>query len=995
MTLGGGSHAESAMAAFSRRQGQLESWRDSDTAKESSDIRNRPKRVKFADKCIFQAACASNDKAQVARMVRDGYDINAVDEDGITALHQACIDDNFEMVEFLLDNGADVNISDNEGWTPLHAVASCCYASITKLLLENGADVVALNNDCCIPLDICKNEEIKELFKQEINGRGIDLHEARRREEIKMIEDSKKWINSGDYQETPHPLTGATGLHVAACKGYIKVIDLLLKAGANINSQDFDGWTPLHAAAHWGQKEACEVLLENMCDMNVKNNCDQTAFDVADDSIVPILEDFKKKHDVNKNIDSVGKQTNVLPLPPKKKPPKAVFDEGLTIVTSQPGRIPEISNSASEEEANEAEDTVGELPSSDPADFLTLNTLHSDDKDEICNVVVPKDSDVPTRIGDLRDSPKLVKSAEKETDISVVPGSASPSSSAAAVSGNSGMPNVVPLAHKPHVDSPVEDNTPSWRRGGSLRTRTNASQYVEDKANDRTVRRTRSETSQGSDVNLRRAYSFESDSTFYTRLTSARNRIKAIEAASAAMTANLLDPTSLNSNHDLPLISSSLTNQNNPPHTFNSLEVVLRRKDTDSPRSPRPSTISTSTPQQRPSSAASNNNTVQLRRSFVPPARDEESETQRKAHAKRVRETRRSTQGVTLEELKSAEQYVKNSQQQANATLSGPAPFESNPPYSATVPANISTVLRKEEEQSLERRPSWRLRVDDTDRNKFSLEDTRNPAPRSTTSGSASASSGLTPDNMVLVPRSPSARRSNKTESAPAGKPPRPPQEERDGHALDEEKEKEMKNSGAQGAILRKKKQKRRSTGVVQYNTDGADPDRQDSSLSDAETGSGRGSGLSNDVDQTGADSSRSENGVSRINYKKLYEEILKENILLKTRISRFEEEVSDLKIKLEKVQSQTPRITCDESEKREKRALELKMEAMELELREVRHLKSENQKIRDENGALIRVIKIKQLRIFHVYKRFMFEKKKKSLMKEDGRVVDKTLRAS
>lgn len=46
-------------------------------------------------------------------------------------------------------------------------------------------------------------------------------------------------------------------------------------------------------------------------------------------------------------------------------------------------------------------------------------------------------------------------------------------------------------------------------------------------------------------------------------------------------------------------------------------------------------------------------------RSFVPPARDEESETQRKAHAKRVRETRRSTQGVTLEEIKSAEELVK------------------------------------------------------------------------------------------------------------------------------------------------------------------------------------------------------------------------------------------------------------------------------------------------------------------------------------------------
>lgn len=43
----------------------------------------------------------------------------------------------------------------------------------------------------------------------------------------------------------------------------------------------------------------------------------------------------------------------------------------------------------------------------------------------------------------------------------------------------------------------------------------------------------------------------------------------------------------------------------------------------------------------------------------MPPSRDEESETQRKAHAKRVRETRRSTQGVTLDEIKSAEELIK------------------------------------------------------------------------------------------------------------------------------------------------------------------------------------------------------------------------------------------------------------------------------------------------------------------------------------------------
>ena len=53
---------------------------------------------------------------------------------------------------------------------------------------------------------------------------GIDAETARKEEEELMLRDANQWLNAGCYTEQPHPQTGAYGLHVAAAKGYIKVI---------------------------------------------------------------------------------------------------------------------------------------------------------------------------------------------------------------------------------------------------------------------------------------------------------------------------------------------------------------------------------------------------------------------------------------------------------------------------------------------------------------------------------------------------------------------------------------------------------------------------------------------------------------------------------------------------------------------------------------------------------------------------------------------------
>uniref|UniRef100_A0A8C6RK56 cGMP-dependent protein kinase interacting domain-containing protein n=1 Tax=Nannospalax galili TaxID=1026970 RepID=A0A8C6RK56_NANGA len=100
----------------------------------------------------------------------------------------------------------------------------------------------------------------------------------------------------------------------------------------------------------------------------------------------------------------------------------------------------------------------------------------------------------------------------------------------------------------------------------------------------------------------------------------------------------------------------------------------------------------------------------------------------------------------------------------------------------------------------------------------------------------------------------------------------------------------------------------------------------------------------------------------SNRDYKKLYESALTENQKLKTKLQEAQLELADIKSKLEKIAQQKQEKTSDRSsvlemEKRERRALERKMSEMEEEMKVLTELKSDNQRLKDENGALIRVI--------------------------------------
>lgn len=71
----------------------------------------------------------------VRQFLESGASPDLCNEDGLTALHQSCIDDFREMARQLLEAGATVNACDSECWTPLHAAATCGHLHLVELLI--------------------------------------------------------------------------------------------------------------------------------------------------------------------------------------------------------------------------------------------------------------------------------------------------------------------------------------------------------------------------------------------------------------------------------------------------------------------------------------------------------------------------------------------------------------------------------------------------------------------------------------------------------------------------------------------------------------------------------------------------------------------------------------------------------------------------------------------------------------------------------------------
>ncbi|XP_048467793.1 protein phosphatase 1 regulatory subunit 12B [Rhincodon typus] len=582
-----------------RRGEQLKRWLGSETDLEPPVFKKKKTRVKFDDGAVFLAACSSGDTEEVKRLLDRGADINYANVDGLTALHQACIDENLEMVKFLVEHSADTNQPDNEGWTPLHAVASCGYINIAEYRIYLRRSLVHL----CF-----------------VSGIGIDVEAARKEEEHRMLQDARQWLNSGRIEDVINTKSGGTALHVAAAKGYLEVLKLLIQAGYDVNVKDNDGWTPLHAAAHWCKEEACRILVENFSDMEAVNKVGQTPFDLADESIIELLEELQKKQNILRTEKRAVRSTLIESTVNCKVQTKHLSKD--TIFSEEK----ETKCKLSEREKLNEERKKDESSSSS-----------SEEEDDASD----SESDVDTE----KSKPSIKNNINSKLNSRSLQLAPTTGQSTRFTATTTTRKIVSPFLKSPAKDEEGKDESPaSWRLG---------------------LRKTGSHDAL-SEISSSQALK-EKDS------------LGIIRSASSPRLSTIFDNREKDKDNKTRLVYVAPTIPNRRLHSTSDIEekenresaASLVRSGSYTRRQWKDDFRDTNHVGNESSMSvnASTMNTVPLyqRRSYLTPVRDEEAESQRKARSRQARQTRRSTQGVTLTDLQEAEKTFSRSRAERRA----------------------------------------------------------------------------------------------------------------------------------------------------------------------------------------------------------------------------------------------------------------------------------------------------------------------------------------
>lgn len=86
----------------------------------------------------FQEAVNRRDRAEISRLLKNGFNINALNEAGDTPLHQCIRDGKTESAKLLVEFGADVKRTNRDGWSPAHLATSLGHRDLLLYLIMHS-----------------------------------------------------------------------------------------------------------------------------------------------------------------------------------------------------------------------------------------------------------------------------------------------------------------------------------------------------------------------------------------------------------------------------------------------------------------------------------------------------------------------------------------------------------------------------------------------------------------------------------------------------------------------------------------------------------------------------------------------------------------------------------------------------------------------------------------------------------------------------------------
>lgn len=252
-------------------------------------------------------AAASGNVMLVRTLLQKGAHANAsFGDENVTALHVAAMDGHEEVIRELLKHDVDINKQDNDSWTALQCAARMGHAGVIKMLASHGAHVNSPehNDDAPLMLALLHNHtqgalELISLGADVNSGQNhmTALHLAAQNGDLAIVRELLSRgaaVNALNHEnQTPSPLM------IAASHDHLEIAEELVNYGADVNKANSELLSPLHVAVIRNNIKMIALLIAAGADIHARAKNGLTPLSMTHDKdIAAILNEFAWKRDM-------------------------------------------------------------------------------------------------------------------------------------------------------------------------------------------------------------------------------------------------------------------------------------------------------------------------------------------------------------------------------------------------------------------------------------------------------------------------------------------------------------------------------------------------------------------------------------------------------------------------------------------------------------------------------------------------------------------------